>query len=132
MRTGFANAMFGWVLSGTQAVVHLCFILRYLCKESSSSSAVLKEFVETGVQVTGLCQVIINTIGWATWFCWTQVLWSEIGSGDCLGGYNLFDFIIWLLLLLTTVWSALIVGIFLLVCLCCGPCMCKAYKDYMT
>ena len=40
MRTGFANAMFGWVLSGAQAIVHLCFILRYLCKESSSSSVV--------------------------------------------------------------------------------------------
>lgn len=33
MRTGFANAMFGWVLCGAFAVMHLAFIIGYHCKK---------------------------------------------------------------------------------------------------
>ena len=32
MNTALANAMFGWVLVGGQAVIHLIFVLGYLCK----------------------------------------------------------------------------------------------------
>ena len=38
MRTAFANGMFAWVLAGSVAVIHLCFILGYACKSTSDSS----------------------------------------------------------------------------------------------
>ena len=46
-------------------------------------------------------------------------------------GYNLFDFINWLLLLLITVWPALMLTVLIFFCICCAPCMIKVYKDYM-
>ena len=131
MRTAFSNAMFGWVLVGGQALIHLIFIVGFVIKSRSGSSTVLKEFVEAGTIFTGLSTLFINSIGWAVWFYWTQVLWADIGSGDCLSGYNLFDFINWLILLLCTVWSAIVVAIGALICLCCSCCIFKAYKDYM-
>lgn len=131
MNTALANAMFGWVLVGGQAVIHLVFILGFLCKQTSGSSAILKEYVEKGTIIAGITTVLINTVGWAVWFAWSQVLWTDIDSGDCLEGYNLFDFINWIILLLCTVWSAIIVGLGCLCCICCAPCLIKAYKEYM-
>ena len=131
MRTGFANAMFGWVLIGMQAAINLIFIIGFLYKQTSGSSAALKDYVEKGVICAGVGTIVINTIGWAIWFGWTQVLWTEINTGDCLVGYNLFDFINWLILCLITVWSALLVGLSCLCCICCFPCILKAYQSYM-
>lgn len=80
--------------------------------------------------MTAISTGFLNTFGWATWFAWTQVLWTDISTGDCLAGYNLFDFIVWLMMLLVTVWSAVIVAIGLLFCICCAPCMYKMYQEY--
>ena len=131
MNVALSNAMFGWVLVGLQAFTHLCFILRYLCVAKSSSPAVLKEFVEKGVIWSGFSVLLLNSVGWAVWFAWSQVIWTDVGD-HCFEGYNLYDFILWLFLLLCTVWSAIMVGIILLFCICCAPCMIKAVRDYMA
>ena len=54
MRTAFANAMFGWVICGSLAAIELIFILGYLCKSATSTTAVLKEYVEKGVLYSAL------------------------------------------------------------------------------
>ena len=60
------------------------------------------------------------------------MLWTEISSGDCLSGYNLFDFINWLLLLIVTVWPALFIAFGCLCCICCAPCIYKTANEYLT
>ena len=91
--------------------------------EGSVSSQILKEFVEKNVLYSAIATLVINSLGWAVWFYWSQVLWTEIGSGECLSGYNLFDFINWMVLLFITVWSAIIVAFASLCCICCAPCI---------
>lgn len=59
MRTAFANAMFGWVICGSMAAMHLCFILGYLCKSATSTTAILKEYVEKSVMVMALFSMFI-------------------------------------------------------------------------
>ena len=45
MRTGYANAMFGIVVIGAQALIRVVFLLGYLCKRATSSVANVTEFV---------------------------------------------------------------------------------------
>ena len=37
MRTGFANAMFGWVIATLIALSHLGFVIGYKCKEGAAT-----------------------------------------------------------------------------------------------
>ena len=133
MRTDLAIAMFGWVLCGLQASLDFLFISSYLCKKAGGcSSTVLKEHVEKMVGVTQFSILFLNSVGWATWFYWTQVLWTDISTGDCLSGYNLFDFINWLLLLIITIWPALLIAFGCLCCICCAPCLYKTAHEYFS
>ena len=123
MNTALANAMFGWVLCGIQSIVYLVFVVRYLYMKNRVSSQVLKEFVEKNVLYSAIATLTISSVGWATWFYWVQVLWTDIKTGDCLEGYNLFDFFNFLILLFSTVWSAITVAVVCLCCVCCFPCI---------
>ena len=61
---------------------------------------------------------------------WSQVLWADIDSGDCLNGYNLFDFINWIILLLITVWPAIILACLCVCGICCSPCIIGAIREH--
>ena len=71
-------------------------------------------------------------LAYTVYFCWTQVLWTDINTGDCLSGYNVFDFINWLVLLLITVWPTITVGFGMCICVCCGPCIYSAVREYLN
>ena len=45
MKTGYANAMFGMVVIGTQAFIRIVFLLGYLCKRATSPVASVTEYV---------------------------------------------------------------------------------------
>ena len=59
MRTAFANAMFGWVICGSMAAMHLVFVLGYWCKSANSNTAILKEYVEKSVMVMALFSTFV-------------------------------------------------------------------------
>ena len=131
MRTGFANAMFGWILCGAFAIQHLCFVIGYHCVKDKPSQQV-KEWVENSVLKSAIAAFAIQGLGYTTFFYWSSVLWSDINSGDCLSGYNLYDFLIWLCLLFITVWTALFVSLTMLCCICCAPCIYTGVRDYFA
>jgi len=60
------------------------------------------------------------------------VLWADIDSGNCMDGYNLFDFFIWLSLLLLTVGSAIITSCTCLIAICCAPCIYRFVTEYVS
>ena len=133
MNTALANLLFGVVILGGQAFCHLCFILGYWYKNSISftSVAALKEYVEKAAIVTLFGAFVFNLFGYAIFFYWTQVLWADIDTGDCLTGYNLFDFVNWLIILLVCLSSAIIVAFGTCCCVCCAPCIIKGVSDYL-
>ena len=45
MKTGYANAMFGMVVIGTQAFIRIVFLLGYLCKRATSPVASVTAYV---------------------------------------------------------------------------------------
>lgn len=129
MRTGFANAMFGWCISAPLGVLHLGFIIGFAIKKRSSSNvALLQEYVQRATIVVSIGQVLITLLGYATFFFWNQVLWGDLSSGDnCLAGYNLLDILNWVILIFVTAWAAIIVALGCCIGVCCGPCIFKAY-----
>ena len=62
----------------------------------------MTEFLESATIKTFVAKLIINPLGYAIFFYWCQVLWTDMDN-KCLEGYNLFDFILWLGLLVMTV-----------------------------
>lgn len=130
--TAYAVGMFGWVIVGAQVGVHLIYIVLYLCKENSSgvTSAIMKEFVEKATIYSTIALMFINFFGYAIYFYWTQVLWSDISEGGCIQGYNAFDFINWILLLLVTVAPAITVAFGCCIGICCLPCIYGAVREY--
>ena len=70
MRTGFTNAMFGWIICGLHTVVHLTFILGYQCKKGGSSQA-LKEWVEVSVLKTTIASFLVQGLGYTIFFFWS-------------------------------------------------------------
>ena len=124
MRTGFANAMFGWCISGPLALCHFGFIVGFAIKKHSSNNmAALQEYVQNATIVVGVAQGCITLVGYAIFFYWNQVLWADLNSGDCLAGYCLLDFFNWLFLLFITLFAAIIVALALCIGVCCGPCI---------
>ena len=132
MRTGFANAMFGIVLIGPQALIRLVFLLGYLCKRATSSVPNVTEFVQKWVIIVAIVDGFMTIIGWTTFFYWSQALWGHIGSSStCTEGRNLWDFVNWLMILACTVWPAIFMSVLLLIGICCLPCIITGIKDYM-
>lgn len=111
----------------------MIYILLYLCKENSSgvTSAIMKEFVEKATIYSTIALMFINLIGYAIYFYWTQVLWSDIGEGGCIVGYNAFDFINWMILLLVTLVPAITVAFGCCIGICCLPCIYGGIKQYL-
>ena len=85
--------------------------------------------MEKGTIVWAFTQILV-VVAYGVFFFWTQVLWTDIGSGDCLSGYNLIDFLNWLFLLFITVWAAIMLAIGVCIGICCGPCIYAAVRDY--
>ena len=103
MNTALANAMFGWVLLGCEAVILIGWIAAYAWKRSNDAPVTaMTEFLESATIKTFVAKLIINPLGYAIFFYWCQVLWTDMDN-KCLEGYNLFDFILWLGLLVMTV-----------------------------
>ena len=103
MNTALANGMFGWVLLGCESLIYIGWILAYAWKRSRDAPVpVMTEFLESATIKTFVAKLIINPLGYAIFFYWSQVLWTDM-SRDCLESYDLFDFIIWLCLLVITV-----------------------------
>lgn len=68
-------------------------------------------------------------LSYSVFFYWTQVLWTDM-SDECMSGYCLMDFFIWLSILLMTVGPAIFVAIGSCIFVCCAPCIIKMIKDY--
>ena len=103
MNTALANGMFGWVLLGCECLIYIGWIIAYAWKRSRDAPVpVMTEFLESATIKTFVAKLIINPLGYAIFFYWSQVLWTDM-SRDCLESYDLFDFIIWLCLLVITV-----------------------------
>ena len=133
MRTGYANAMFGMILVGAQLILRVVFLLGFMIKRCTSTNiAAITEFVQQGIKIVVGINFLISMIGWTTFFYWSQVLWTEIGSSTtCTQGRNLWDLINWLLILGITVWPTILMSILLLIGICCLPCIIVGIKDYM-
>ena len=52
-------------------------------------------------------------------------------SADCMEGFNLLFFLIWVFLLFVTAWSAFFVSGCLMVTLCCAPCIYRSVVTYI-
>ena len=132
MKTGYANAMFGMVVIGTQAFIRIVFLLGYLCKRVTSPVASVTEFVQQQVIVVSIIDGVVTLIGWTVFFYWSQALWGHIGSSQtCTEGRNLWDFVNWLMILSVTVWPTIFMTILLLVGICCLPCIISGIKEYL-
>ena len=61
---------------------------------------------------------LIILVGWPIWFYSVQVVWTHADSDGCFDGYNLFDLINFIALLVISVWPTVLFTI-LLVTICC-------------
>ena len=112
-------------------LLHIWFILGYeFTRRRYRNAARLKQYVEDAAKLTTLSSLLIITFGWAAFFFWTQTLWKDIDSGRCLEGWNLLDFINWLVILAFTVWSAVLVTVAAFVFVFCAPCLASSIRDY--
>ena len=131
MNTSFVNAAFAWALIGAQMLLHIGFIVGYQYTKQRYRNAVrLKQYVEDAAKMVTLASLTIITFGWATFFFWSQSLWKDIDSGHCLSGWNLLDFINWLIIMGFTVWSAVLVTVVAIVFVFCAPCLVSYIRDY--
>ena len=132
MKTGYANAMFGIVVIGTQAFIRILFLLGYLFKRVTSPVPSVTEYVQKQVVVVSIIDGLVTLIGWTVFFYWSQALWGHIGSSQtCTEGRNLWDFVNWLMILSVTVWPTIFMTILLLVGICCLPCIISGIKEYL-
>ena len=132
MKTGYANAMFGMVVIGTQAIIRILFLLGYLFKRVTSPVPSVTEYVQKQVLVVSIIDGLVTLIGWTVFFYWSQALWGHIGSSQtCTEGRNLWDFVNWLMILSVTVWPTIFMTILLLVGICCLPCIISGIKEYL-
>ena len=119
MKAGLANALFGWVLIGGQIVVSIIWLVGYLCKKNNAQA--LSMYVKMASLISTLLNGLFILVGWPIWFYTVQILWSDIDSGECLNGYNLFDFINFMILLIISVWPAVLMLILVLTSCCWIP-----------
>ena len=94
------------------------------------SNAALKEFVGYNAIRSIITVTVVGLVGNTIWFYWNQTMWKDFDNEYCLeSGYSLFYFILWILNLFITFWSALICTIGCCCFICCLPCICKLIKD---
>jgi len=125
-----ANGMFGWVNLGVSCVISFGYIVAFFVK-SNAQGSVMNDFMERAVVSYEVITASVTMLGHAIFFYWTQVLWVDMSS-NCLSGYCLMDFFVWLILLLLTVGPAIIVAIGSCVCVCCFPCIIRGAKEYFN
>eukprot|EP00354_Favella_ehrenbergii_P003458 CAMPEP_0170467698 /NCGR_PEP_ID=MMETSP0123-20130129/11186_1 /TAXON_ID=182087 /ORGANISM="Favella ehrenbergii, Strain Fehren 1" /LENGTH=196 /DNA_ID=CAMNT_0010734143 /DNA_START=45 /DNA_END=635 /DNA_ORIENTATION=+ len=103
MNTALANGMFGWVLFGLDAMTSVIWISVFAIKRSRDAPvAAMTEYVEKATIAQAVAKAFINPLGYAIFFYWNMVQWSSL-TDECLTGYDLFDFLLWILLLLLCV-----------------------------
>ena len=122
MNTAFANMMFGWVLCGLQAKLHLAFLIGYFLMRNAPASE-LHGYVQKGTKATTAGTIFLMTVGWAIFFFWSQVLWTDFSSGPCTEGWQAFDLINWIIILMVTCWPAFVISFVCCLGLCCAPCI---------
>ena len=126
MDVAFANAMFGWVVLGVNAITSVIFCLVFKIKKrqmASKPSQVFKEYVEKAVKVTESVKIIIITVGFSIFFFWSQIaLWPK-NSQSCLNGYNSLDRINWYALLVLTISPAIQIALIIFCGVFCLPCI---------
>ena len=130
MQIPLSLALYGWIIIGIQAITYSVFLVRYQWKKGRVSNAALKEFVGYNAIRSVITVAVVGLVGNTIWFYWNQTMWKEFDNQYCLeSGYSLFYFILWILNLFITFWSALICSIGCCCFICCLPCICKLIRD---
>jgi len=58
-------------------------------------------------------------------------MWRNFSGSECLQGWNLLDFINFLVLMLFSLTFAATLAFFALAVVCCGPCLYSQFKAYL-
>jgi len=76
-------------------------------------------------------QLFITVFGYGTWFFAVQSMWRNFSGVECLHGWNLLDFVNFIVLMIFSVAFAASLAFFALTVVCCGPCLYRQFREYL-
>jgi len=113
-----ATSYFAWFILGPKALFHTILVL-FMTNQVSHSPSHLVALAGIIGTVRGIAAVVF-LIAYAVWFIWVQFLWGDISS-ECVKGWNLLDFINFLVVFGSVAIQSLVITIIIVVIIIALP-----------
>lgn len=116
----FANCCFAFGLVGLLFVTNICNVAVFCYDRRTYRDIELTTALQKNYFRTVIATFLISLFGYGAWFWAVQSMWPTFNTSQCLSGWNLLDFVNFLILQLYTAAYGAMLFFLVICCPCCS------------